>query len=248
MGFNIYVYMDISDLINSSPNSIISVLGSGPSLSDNLSKVLNSSDKVIACNGSINIVDSNKISLDYFLCADLFSSTRDWYKKIDEFNINPNFKKLLPNHLIPFDKSISNVHQDLLLLDLREKVSLQCASELVEGLNIFIDNFLDFQSSNYDLERELELRTEYKLYRNLFANYELPKDLDLNVYSFKLKQRIGIPKFNSFDGNFYPGSSITDIGIQIATLLGASEINLSGCDFQNDLGNDYCYDKKLNLD
>lgn len=174
----------LQELIGKHQKLTIGVLGSGPTLNNFKDDINELCDIVIACNGSVNVLDPKKHYIDYFMYYDGASFSRDWFKKSNDFFQSPKQNSKIP--------------------------------------------FLFKKNRTIRLESEVE---EYKYDEDIKRYYydaiEIPSNID-----FKIK----------FGGKLvYNFCTVSGIAMQVAYHMGASRINLFGCSFDNDSGQNYAY-------
>jgi len=245
--------MQFSKLKNKHLGSTIGVLGSGPSLNLNKDRLNSLCDIVISSNGSINSLNTNTTNIDYFLSADEFSPTRDWYNKASEFKSSSNKKviRISPHFLMPFEKDNLKLKKHFKEFMLDKIGGLGNHSEI-------LNQYLDFLStSNYTKESEkLErvirafFNSEDGKFKSMLYDYKIPNSfktdsIPISLCGFYSEFGQGKPiksileNFNLDDGNFFMNGTISAIGTQVAKQFGASRINLFGCDFSNSSGSNY---------
>lgn len=173
------------NLVNCHKGKVIGVLGSGPTLNKFKDEINDLCDIVIACNGSVNVLDPKKHYVDYFLWYDSVCSKREWFDKSDNFYRSNNknvFSRFLNNNrTIRLEPEVNEYFKD------------------------------DIESYYYSV-RELSSKSDFKL---------------------KFGGRI-VHNFCTVNG----------LATQFAYHMGASQINLFGCGFDNDSGQNYAYTPK----
>lgn len=196
----------------------ISILGSGPTLNDHNSKINDVSDIVIACNGSLMALNSKDIFIDYFTCIDRKSPTRQWFYKSKHFfrkNLS-SVVRIIPPYLLPFDKL--SLPSKFLRSQLEEELLNFEGGKISEDYDLGID----FRIDKYHLFLQNSIVSNLRKL-DFFSNAEvLDISKDILVYA-----------------------SVTGVGAQMAYRMGASEINLFGCTFNNpENSGTYAYNNK----
>lgn len=225
-------------------DSNIGVIGSGPSLKNYSSNLNSLTDILIACNGSIQTLNPKSETIDYYLNIDFFSPNRNWFKRgIQEFQEKSGYKllRLMPSYLFPFADNLHDSNRKDLIEDLLLDVSRRAPN--IDIIKDFISDYVDFiDSSEYNINNELKLRNTWGSLIDYFRDYKLPKDVELKAKPIYIKKFS--PNLEGLNLDEYYGSTVTAVGLQIAKYMGASKINLFGCDFSNLSGSNYSYNSK----
>ena len=193
----------------------IAVLGPSPTL-----RLFDGKEDItIAVNGTVNIFDSP----DHFLCFDEHSPTRDWFYRAQQTT-----PRIIASYLSPFDERLypdRGVREDL-------------RNKLADAIGIARDSSIDVFVSKLGEQSRMSPDTNVD-----FACYGFEPDVDpVEPHDyFMLGGLEGIGNIHKDQERLHSFATASGAALQLAYVMGASEIHLYGCSMDNPDGKTYVY-------
>ncbi len=168
-------------------------------------------DIAIACNGACQTPEK----YDYFLYIDHRAPSRDWFSKSSE-----EITRIAASYITPCDK--------YLYPSIDERI--QIAEELYEFIKIKTQGKNRINIDMGDFEPTIEPKKPHIYIKTIHVVGEILKGLkDLKEEDY------------TTDMPVYRGGTVTGSAVCLAMIMGAKEIHLYGCSFDNNSGTNYAF-------